>query len=106
MLQFRPGTASGLSREAGALHTAACSKAIDNDPQRGVDVMEYPRPEDRQNVRLNESFREMMRDFWRCVSNDCQPGVNITSANIRTTKDRKAICLFDVDVSDTGSWPK
>ena len=27
-------------------------------------------------------------------------GVNIVSANIRTTKDKKAICLFDVQVSD------
>ena len=26
--------------------------------------------------------------------------VNISSANIRTTKDRKAICLFDIEVTN------
>ena len=33
-------------------------------------------------------------------------GVNITSANIRTTKDQKAIALFDLEVSDLGQLQK
>ena len=33
-------------------------------------------------------------------------GVNIASAHIRTTKDKKAIALFDVEVSDTSQLQK
>jgi GTP pyrophosphokinase len=33
-------------------------------------------------------------------------GVNIASANIRTTKDKKAIALFDVEVSDIAQLQK
>ena len=33
-------------------------------------------------------------------------GVNISSANIRTTKDKKAIALFDVEVGDLGQLQK
>jgi len=33
-------------------------------------------------------------------------GINISSANIRTTKDRKAIALFDVEVSNTEQLQK
>jgi GTP pyrophosphokinase len=32
--------------------------------------------------------------------------VNISSANIRTTKDKKAIALFDVEVGDIGQLQK
>jgi GTP pyrophosphokinase len=33
-------------------------------------------------------------------------GVNISSANIRTTKDKKAIALFDVEVGDISQLQK
>jgi GTP pyrophosphokinase len=33
-------------------------------------------------------------------------GVNITSANIRTTKDQKAIAIFDLEVSDLSQLQK
>ena len=33
-------------------------------------------------------------------------GINIASANIRTTKDKKAIALFDVEVGDIAQLQK
>lgn len=90
------------------VHTANCPKALDTDTERRVDV--------RWNVGQNHPFRHHVRirvlsvdepGLLALVSNAITScGVNITSANIRTTKDRKAIALFDVEVSDTNQLLK
>ncbi|MFZ9594543.1 MAG: RelA/SpoT family protein [Bdellovibrionia bacterium] len=84
------------------IHTGSCNKALDSDQERKVHV--------EWNVTDKGALRRHVR--VRVVSTD-EPGllamlsqsitgcgVNIASAHIRTTKDRKAIAVFDIEVSD------
>ncbi|MBL7715295.1 MAG: bifunctional (p)ppGpp synthetase/guanosine-3',5'-bis(diphosphate) 3'-pyrophosphohydrolase [Bdellovibrionales bacterium] len=90
------------------VHLANCPKAIDSDGDRKVDV--------RWNLSQKTPFKRQVR--IRILSMD-EPGllaimsqamsalgVNITSANIRTTKDKKAVALFDVEVNDLAHLQK
>ncbi|NDG86281.1 MAG: bifunctional (p)ppGpp synthetase/guanosine-3',5'-bis(diphosphate) 3'-pyrophosphohydrolase, partial [Proteobacteria bacterium] len=84
------------------IHTGTCPKAIDNDQDRRVDV--------RWNLAENKNIKRHVR--IRILSLDAPGllammsqtitgcGVNIASANIRTTKDKKAIALFEVEVGN------
>lgn len=89
------------------VHTTNCTKALDNDPERRVDV------------RWNMSDKNLKRHVKIRVLSGDEPGllalmsqtisscgVNIASANIRTTKDKKAIALFDVEVHSTAQLQK
>jgi GTP pyrophosphokinase len=82
------------------VHTLNCSKAVDQDPERKVDVewdgrLKQPRPVSVQVVSadkpgilasLSQSFNEL--------------GVNISQANCRSTDDHKAVNTFTFAVSD------
>lgn len=85
------------------IHTSTCTKALDNDQARRVDVQWN------RNT-MAAGLRRQVRVRILCLD---QPGllavmsqtisacnVNISSANIRTTKDKKAIAFFDVEVQD------
>ncbi len=90
------------------VHTATCAKSLDSDADRRVEV--------RWNIQEKGNIVRMVR--VRVLSLD-EPGllalmsqtisscgVNIVSANIRTTKDQKAIALFELQVGDTGQLQK
>lgn len=84
------------------VHQANCSRALDTDSERRIDVI--------WNPALSAPVKRAVR--IRVISNDdtgllalmsqtitgC--GVNIASANIRTTKDKKAVALFEVEVGN------
>jgi len=84
------------------IHQANCARALDTDTERRIDVS--------WNKALTAPVKRAVR--IRVFSNDdtgllalmsqtitgC--GVNIASANIRTTKDKKAIALFEVEVGN------
>ncbi|MBC7384798.1 MAG: bifunctional (p)ppGpp synthetase/guanosine-3',5'-bis(diphosphate) 3'-pyrophosphohydrolase [Cryobacterium sp.] len=85
------------------VHTSTCTKAIDSDQARRVDVQW-------NRGTVSTGLRRQVRIRILCLD---QPGllavmsqtisacsVNISSANIRTTKDKKAIAVFDVEVAD------
>jgi GTP pyrophosphokinase len=85
------------------VHTSTCTKALDNDQARRVDVKW-------NKASVAGGLRRQVRIRILCLD---QPGllavmsqtisacsVNISSANIRTTKDKKAIAVFDVEVQD------
>lgn len=85
------------------IHTSSCTKALDNDQARRVDVQW-------NKGTVSSGLRRQVRIRILCLD---QPGllavmsqtisacnVNISSANIRTTKDKKAIAIFDVEVQD------
>ncbi len=85
------------------IHSSNCTKALDNDPQRRVDVRWNIHSQNK--LKLHVKVRVLCQDepgilalMTQTISSS---GVNISSANIRTTKDRKAICLFDLEVADT-----
>jgi GTP pyrophosphokinase len=84
------------------IHQANCTRALDTDTERRIEVS--------WNKSLHAPVKRAVR--IRVFSNDdtgllalmsqtitgC--GVNIASANIRTTKDKKAIALFEVEVGN------
>lgn len=94
-----------ISRGRGvAIHRSDCKKAFELDQLRKVDVS--------WNVKqAGEGMERVVRMKITCLD---IPGllktmtesfsaleINIQSANIRTTKDKKAICLFDISVKDS-----
>jgi guanosine-3',5'-bis(diphosphate) 3'-pyrophosphohydrolase len=84
------------------IHTGTCPKAIDNDQDRRVDVRWNLA--DQKNIKRHVRIRILSLDAPGLLAMMSQTisscGVNIASANIRTTKDKKAIALFDVEVGD------
>lgn len=90
-----------ISRGRGVtIHTATCSKAYAVDMERRVDVAWNAGADINRTTKI------------RVVSNDAPgllkmmseafatQGVNINNAKIRTNKDHKAICIFEVAVKD------
>ncbi len=85
------------------IHTATCSKALDSDQNRRVDVKWNL--QEKTSVRRHVKIRILSLDEPGLLAVMSQTiaacGVNISSANIRTTKDKKAIALFDIEVHST-----
>ncbi len=86
------------------VHTANCPKALDMDAERRVDVRW-----NRENLTRSHYHHVKIRvltldepgilaSMSQLIS---QTGVNISTVNIRTTKDKKAVCEFDVEVQNT-----
>ena len=90
------------------IHTATCAKAVDNDPARKVDVQWNKN--DKGGVKRSVKIRVLSLDEPGLLALMSQTitscGVNIASANIRTTKDKKAIAHFDVEVGDISQLQK
>ncbi len=84
------------------VHTSTCTKALDNDQERRVDVQWNILG--KGNIKRHVRIRVVTLDEPGLLAIMSQTitscGINIASANIRTTKDKKAIALFDVEVGD------
>jgi guanosine-3',5'-bis(diphosphate) 3'-pyrophosphohydrolase len=84
------------------IHQANCPRALDTDNERRIDVhwnknltYEVKRAVRIRVLSLDEpGFLALMSQTITGV------GVNISQANVRTTKDKKAIALFDVEVAN------
>ncbi|MBI3555252.1 MAG: bifunctional (p)ppGpp synthetase/guanosine-3',5'-bis(diphosphate) 3'-pyrophosphohydrolase [Deltaproteobacteria bacterium] len=83
------------------VHTTACPKSFESENERKVDVkwnLQVP-------VRRHVKIRVLSHDVPGILANMSQAiagcAVNISQANIRTTKDRKAISMFEVEVGNT-----
>jgi guanosine-3',5'-bis(diphosphate) 3'-pyrophosphohydrolase len=91
------------------VHTGTCTKALDNDQERRVEV-QWNRSNDKGTAKRHVKIRVLSSDEPGLLALMSQTisacGVNITSANIRTTKDKKAIALFDVEVGDLSQLQK
>ena len=90
------------------IHTANCPKSLDNDQERKVDVEWNISSKDavKRHVRIRVlSLDEpgLLASMSQAISG-C--GINISSATIRTTKDKKAIAYFDVEVASTSQLQK
>ncbi|MBC7691734.1 MAG: bifunctional (p)ppGpp synthetase/guanosine-3',5'-bis(diphosphate) 3'-pyrophosphohydrolase [Methylotenera sp.] len=104
------GISGFITRGRGVtIHTATCTKAIDNDQERRVDV-KWNLAERVGGTRRHVKIRILTHDEPGLLALMSQTiaslGVNIASANIRTTKDKKAIALFDVEVNDLNQLQK
>lgn len=92
------------------IHTVTCTKANDNDVERRVDVKWNLTGGKENSIKRHVKVRVLSRDEPGLLALMSQTisacGVNIASANIRTTKDKKAIALFDVEVNDVPQLQK
>lgn len=90
------------------VHTANCPKAIDSDQERKIAVRWNI--VDKKTLKRQVKIRVLSMDEPGLLAVMSQTisacGVNISSANIRTTKDKKAVALFDVEVSDIAQLQK
>ncbi|MBX7231901.1 MAG: bifunctional (p)ppGpp synthetase/guanosine-3',5'-bis(diphosphate) 3'-pyrophosphohydrolase [Bdellovibrionales bacterium] len=86
------------------IHRADCSKAFEMDQGRRIDVewnTNYPKTSSGRLVRIRvvgEDVPGLLKDMSEVFTSH---GVNIHNAQVRTTKDLKAICSFDVLIRDT-----
>lgn len=91
------------------IHTATCTKALDNDQERRVDV-QWNKSSVSAGVKRQVRVRVLCLDQPGLLATMSQTitahGVNISSANIRTTKDKKAIAVFELEVADISQLHK
>ena len=83
------------------VHTTSCNKSFETDPERKVDVRWNTTTPTRRQVRVRVLSHDIPGVLALMSQTITGCGVNITQANIRTTKDRKAVSLFDVEVAST-----
>lgn len=86
------------------IHRADCEKAFEVDQERRIDV-EWTVSTAPEGVERVVRVRVISQDIPGLLKNMSEAfatrGINIHNAQIRTTKDKKAVCLFDFSVRDT-----
>lgn len=93
-----------ISRGKGIIvHRSSCQKVFENDQIRRVDVAWNSKSADagqERQVKL-EVIAQDVQGLLKLMSDSfSSQGINIDSAQIRTTRDKKAICVFEVSVKD------
>lgn len=95
-----------ISRGRGvAIHRADCPKIFELDQMRKVDVQwtaKQAAQGQERVVRLRVISQDMPGLLKLMSEAFAAKGINIESAQIRTTKDKKAICHFEIAVKDAG----
>ena len=86
------------------IHKADCEKAFEVDTDRRIEV-EWTVTTAPEGVERIVRVRVIAQDLPGLLKNMSEAfalrGINIHNAQVRTTKDRKAVCLFEVGVKDT-----
>ena len=86
------------------IHKSDCERAFEVDAERRIDV-EWTVDTTPEGLERAVRLRVISHDtpgLLRSMSEVFSArGINIHNAQIRTTKDKKAICIFDVNVRDT-----
>jgi len=86
------------------IHRADCAKAFELDQARRIDV-EWNQAKNEGDLSRTVRLRVLSRDIPGLLKDMSEvfasQGVNILNAQARTTKDLKAVCLFDVTIRDT-----
>jgi GTP pyrophosphokinase len=94
-----------ISRGRGvSIHQSDCKKVFELDQLRKVDVswnVKHASDGLERIVRLKVTCLDIPGLLKTMTEAFTGLGSNIQSANIRTTKDKKAICLFDITVRDS-----
>jgi GTP pyrophosphokinase len=86
-----------------AIHRVDCEKAFEMDQLRRVDVQWASASRDKaQRVARIRIVSHDIPGLLKSMSDSFAGlGINVHNAQIRTTKDKKAVCIFDVAVTDT-----
>ncbi|MBL7543567.1 MAG: bifunctional (p)ppGpp synthetase/guanosine-3',5'-bis(diphosphate) 3'-pyrophosphohydrolase [Bdellovibrionaceae bacterium] len=94
-----------ISRGRGvAIHRSDCKKVFELDQLRKVDVswnVKHAIDGMERVVKMKITCLDIPGLLKTMTESFSALGINIQSANIRTTKDKKAICLFDISVKDS-----
>ncbi len=94
-----------ISRGRGvSIHRSDCSKAFELDQMRKVDVgwnSGNTAAGQERIVRLKIVSHDVPGLLKSMSETFAVQGINIQSANIRTTKDKKAVCHFEISVKDS-----
>lgn len=91
-----------ISRGRGVtVHQASCPKVFSMDNDRQVDVSWNNQSESGGMTKVRIVCQDSPGLLQKLSEPFATSGVNIYNAKIRTNKDQKAICIFDVKVKDT-----
>jgi guanosine-3',5'-bis(diphosphate) 3'-pyrophosphohydrolase len=88
------------------IHTADCRNAVDNDPNRRVDVEWNSNKEYSYPVRIrviSDDRKGMLADISSSISAN---EANITNARVDTSEEKKAIGTFEVEIRDLNHLKK
>lgn len=93
-----------ISRGRGVtVHRSDCKKGFELDQLRKVEVQWTSKQADQgqeRNVKLKVLSQDITGLLKMMSEAFAVHGINIESAQVRTTKDKKAICLFEISVRD------
>jgi GTP diphosphokinase / guanosine-3',5'-bis(diphosphate) 3'-diphosphatase len=93
-----------ISRGRGVtLHRSDCKKAFELDQERKVDVQWTSKQAglgQERNVKIKVLAQDITGLLKLMSEAFAVHGINIESAQVRTTKDKKAICQFEISVRD------
>ncbi|MES2769560.1 MAG: bifunctional (p)ppGpp synthetase/guanosine-3',5'-bis(diphosphate) 3'-pyrophosphohydrolase [Bdellovibrionota bacterium] len=91
-----------ISRGRGVtVHQASCQKVFSMDNDRQIDVSWNNQSEAGGMTKIRIVCQDAPGLLQKLSDPFATSGVNIYNAKIRTNKDQKAICIFDVKVKDT-----
>ena len=82
------------------IHTADCQNAIDDDPNRKVEVEWDSKKEYIYPVRIriySDDKKGLLAEISNSISSN---GANIKNARVDTTEDKNAVCTFEVEIRD------
>ncbi len=85
------------------VHRADCEKGFEMDQIRSVDVQWTSSSRDKalRVARIRIVSHDIPGLLKSMSESFATLGINVHNAQIRTTKDKKAVCIFDVSVTDT-----
>ena len=82
------------------VHKQNCRHIIDADPDRLVEIMWDPSEEDVYLSRLKVTTVDKKGILADIIAIIAQKNANIVQADVKTTTDKKGICLFSMEVGD------
>ncbi len=83
-----------------SVHARKCPKIFDSDPHRLVEIEWDHSKQDKREVKIRvvcEDRPGLLADMSKVIVDQ---KVNIARAQIGTTKDKKAVCLFSISIGD------
>ncbi|MBI4041094.1 MAG: bifunctional (p)ppGpp synthetase/guanosine-3',5'-bis(diphosphate) 3'-pyrophosphohydrolase [Deltaproteobacteria bacterium] len=84
-----------------SVHQAGCSKMLASDPERKIDVeWDVGDKGMKHHIRIKIVCRDESGLLVQMSNVFTAKHINISKAQIRTTRDKKAICIFEVDIED------
>lgn len=84
------------------VHTADCPKGLTYDEERRVDVRWGKDANTEYSIKISVISQDIPGILAEITKTISHLGGNITNANIRTTKDKKAVNVFQISIKDLG----